>query len=207
MTGPRLVMRSEKMRWCGAVLGLVLGWALVGQGARAAGLGGACRSLPILPKNLVLGQVFPVNLPPYGSVCFAAHLIPDPFEYPPAQHVHGRWGPYIALSLYRHGRDVYDFTDPHTPPELWNTGIDKLVAVAFRRLPGSTTMDVIVLGRGHGAGTSVIYQPLVFMGSRTGFSLNYNLSLTLFERANISNMPSLLGAIDKIGVSVPPPRA
>jgi hypothetical protein len=162
--------------------------------------------LGIAPGDVVPGQVFPMNLRPYGSVCFVAHLIADPLVWPPAKRFNGRWGPYIALSLDRHGRDVYDFTYPNTLAQLWNTGIDKLVSVAFRRLPGSRAMDVIVIGRGSGAGWAEIYQPPVFMGSRTGFSLNYNLSLTLFERGNFSSMKALLRAIDKMGISVPAPK-
>lgn len=168
------------------------------RGVQARALSGQCAHLGITPKDILSDSTFPVKLTPYGDVCFVAHKIPDPIPADIAGGFDPKITPYIALSLYRNGHDIYDFTWPNIPNDLWNTAVDRIVSVAFRKLKGEDFLDVIVIGHSWSARGDDLYHPLIFLGSRTGFQLDKNLSEKMFfTRAQSATMPELLRKINR----------
>lgn len=150
---------------------------LVPGTVRAAALTGQCGALDARSLQLVAGTVFNETLPPYGDVCFAAHKIVSPINDVTLPGFHPP--PYLAVSLYRNGKDVFDFTYPNTPPELWPEAVDGIRAVAFPDLQGDGYKDVIILGHSFDAHGNDVPMPLVFLGSQAGFKLLEALSENL----------------------------
>lgn len=151
---------------------------------RAAALSGQCGALDARRLQLVAGAVFNETLPPYGDVCFAAHKIVSPINDVTLPGYHPP--PYLAVSLYRNGKDVFDFTYPTTPPELWPEAVDGIRAVSFPALQGGEYKDVIILGHSLDARGNDMPRPLVFLGSRVGFKLLEALSENLLFNGDAS---------------------
>ncbi|WP_234731877.1 hypothetical protein [Acidocella facilis] len=167
---------------------------------KATPLAAQCSNLNINKNKLIPESIFPVHLEPYGSVCFVGHIIPDPLPGDAALGFDPAVTPYVALSLYQNGKDIYDFTWPNTPDYEWPPAIDGIISVAFRKLPGSKYTDVIVIGHSSGARGVDIYHPMIYVGTAKGFRFDQNLSDLMFQ-GDYATMPELLKAIGKIGIS------
>ncbi|WP_155992722.1 hypothetical protein [Acidocella facilis] len=163
---------------------------------------GQCAHLDLDASKIIPNTIFPVTLKPYGDVCFVGHIINDPLGDEGINH-QALDTAYIALSLYQNGKDIHDLTWPNTPDYAWNTLTAEVKSVAFRRLRGSKYTDIIVIGVSGGPSGQPIYQPLIYITSKTKITFDQTLS-DLMSQGNYATMPALLKAIDRVGVKPPP---
>lgn len=161
-------------------------WAcLIAASARANAVPSPCDAPPAKASDVAREAVFPVELTPYGRVCFLARKVAVP-EYAEND--------YLQFELLQGGRTVATLSRPER--YLWNGGC-RVTAVSFPRLGRSEQRSIVILGQCTTA-KDELAQPLIYRGTGQGFALDTALSL---DSTGLDSIAKVLARVKKTGAA------